>query len=60
MKRYALDSNIVSYVLKKNIRVTGRLRDEIDNGNSVIIPPTVYMENKEQVKSKKEQIRRKK
>jgi tRNA(fMet)-specific endonuclease VapC len=44
MKRYALDSNIVSYVLKKNIRVTGRLRDEIDKGNSVIIPPTVYYE----------------
>jgi tRNA(fMet)-specific endonuclease VapC len=44
MKRYALDSNIVSYVLKKKIRVTDRLRDEIDKGNSVIIPPTVYYE----------------
>jgi predicted nucleic acid-binding protein len=44
MKRYALDSNIVSYILRKNTNVTSRLREEINNGNSVIIPPTVYYE----------------
>jgi tRNA(fMet)-specific endonuclease VapC len=44
MKRYALDSNIVSYILKKDTSVTNRLREEINKGNSVIIPPTVYYE----------------
>jgi predicted nucleic acid-binding protein len=44
MKRYALDSNIVSYILRKNAAVTSRLREEIDKGNSVVIPPTVYYE----------------
>jgi predicted nucleic acid-binding protein len=44
MKRYALDSNIVSCILKKDAGVTSRLREEIDKGNSIIIPPTVYYE----------------
>jgi tRNA(fMet)-specific endonuclease VapC len=44
MKRYALDSNIVSYVLKKDAGVSSRLRDEMNNGNSIISPPTVYYE----------------
>jgi tRNA(fMet)-specific endonuclease VapC len=44
MKRYALDSNIVSYILRKNTTVTSRLREEINKGNSAIIPPTVYYE----------------
>jgi hypothetical protein len=39
MKHYALDSNTVSYILKKNTRVTNRLREMgagWDNGQSVI------------------------
>jgi tRNA(fMet)-specific endonuclease VapC len=44
MKRYALDSNIVSYILRKNAGVTSRLQEEKASGNSVIIPPTVYYE----------------
>jgi predicted nucleic acid-binding protein len=44
MKRYALDSNIVSYILKKNAGVSSRLQEEINKGNSIIIPPTVYYE----------------
>ncbi|MDR1031108.1 MAG: PIN domain-containing protein [Treponema sp.] len=44
MKRYALDSNIVSYILRKDTQVTNRLQEEINKGNRVIIPPTVYYE----------------
>jgi predicted nucleic acid-binding protein len=44
MKRYALDSNIVSYILKKNAGVTSCLREEMNKGNSIMIPPTVYYE----------------
>jgi predicted nucleic acid-binding protein len=44
MKRYALDSNIVSYIFRKNTGVISRLREEINKGNRVIIPPTVYYE----------------
>ena len=41
---YALDTNIVSYILQKNKRVTDRLRAEIRKGNQVVIPPIVYYE----------------
>jgi predicted nucleic acid-binding protein len=44
MKRYALDSNIVSYILQENTSVIDRLSNETNKGNSVIIPPTVYYE----------------
>jgi predicted nucleic acid-binding protein len=41
---YALDTNIVSYILKKDESVVGRLKAEIDEGNYIVIPPIVYYE----------------
>jgi predicted nucleic acid-binding protein len=41
---YALDTNIVSYILQKKEGTIGRLRMEIDRGNHVVIPPIVYYE----------------
>jgi predicted nucleic acid-binding protein len=41
---YALDTNIVSYILKKDEKVTGRLKAAIDSGNYIVIPPIVYYE----------------
>ena len=41
---YALDSNIVSYLLKEKGGVIARLRRVIDNGDEVVIPPIVFYE----------------
>jgi rRNA-processing protein FCF1 len=41
---YALDTNIVSYFLKKNREIIERMKLEINNGNNFAIPPTVYYE----------------
>lgn len=46
MNRYALDSNIVSYLLKKNRNVAARIDKEVTAGNEIIIPPIVYYEVK--------------
>ena len=43
---FALDTNIVSYLLKNNEAVFARYREEIRNGNRIIIPPVTYYEIK--------------
>jgi rRNA-processing protein FCF1 len=43
---YALDTNIVSYFLKKNGRIVARMRLENSKKNQFVIPPTVYFEIK--------------
>ena len=42
--RYALDANIVSYYLKGNRAIIERIAGETDEGNSIVIPPTVFYE----------------
>jgi len=46
MTKYALDTNIVTYYLKGNKTIIARVVKETDNGNSIIIPPTVFYEIK--------------
>jgi predicted nucleic acid-binding protein len=41
---FALDANIVSYILQKREEVIDRLDAEIAQGNEVVIPPIVYYE----------------
>ena len=41
---YALDTNIVSYFLKGDKTITARVKQEMRNGNDLIIPPFVYFE----------------
>jgi len=41
---FALDTNIVSYILQKREEVIDRLDAEIAQGNEVVIPPIVYYE----------------
>ena len=41
---YALDSNIISYLLKKDQQIIDKYNEENANGNSFIIPPVVYYE----------------
>ena len=45
MTKYALDTNIISYYLKGNIKLINRINDEVKDGN-IIIPPIVYFEIK--------------
>ena len=40
----ALDSNIVSYMLKEDIDVITRYRQAFDNGDDFVIPPIVFYE----------------
>ena len=44
MTTYALDSNIVSYFLKKDIVIVARMRLENSKGNQFVIPTMVYFE----------------
>ena len=44
MKKYAIDTNIVSYLLKGNERITAKIEKEKDEGNTFVIPPIVYYE----------------
>ena len=46
MNIYALDSNIISYVLKDDKTVIERYREEAMNGNEFVMPPIVYFEVK--------------
>lgn len=46
MIHYALDTNIVTYYLKGNVTIINRVTNETDNGNTIIIPPTVFYETK--------------
>jgi tRNA(fMet)-specific endonuclease VapC len=41
---YALDSDIVSYILKDDTAVTDRYFAELRNGNEFVIPPVVMYE----------------
>ena len=44
MTTFALDTNIVSYILQNRDDVINRLSSETKNGNNVVIPPIVYYE----------------
>lgn len=44
MTIYALDTNILSYLLKNDERVCSSLRGELVAGNTCIIPPVAYYE----------------
>lgn len=44
MTVYALDTNIVSYLLRNSGGIAKRMESEIDKGNRVVIPPMVYYE----------------
>ena len=46
MKKYALDTSTISYLLKEDPTVSARLRAESDAGNSVTIPLMAYYEIK--------------
>jgi len=41
---YALDTNTISYWLKRNMQIAERLKRTIRQGNTIIIPPTTYYE----------------
>jgi len=44
MITYALDTNIISYMLKGDIKISTSFRQENDKGNIFIIPVAVYYE----------------
>lgn len=44
MKKYVLDSNIISYILKKDVEVIKKFRQANDNGDECIIPAIVFYE----------------
>lgn len=46
MTTYALDSNIISYLLKRDIQAWKRYNQEADAGKECVIPPIVYYEVK--------------
>jgi len=46
MKKYALDSNIVSYLLKGSEQILAKVEGETSAGSEVHIPPIVYYEVK--------------
>ena len=50
--KYALDSNTVSYLLRKNPQVENKIKETVDNGNEYILPPMVYYEVKRWLKLK--------
>jgi len=41
---YALDSNIISYLVDNNKQIISQARDICSNGGSIVIPPMVYYE----------------
>jgi predicted nucleic acid-binding protein len=46
MSTLALDTNILSYILKKDEKVIARLHAEQDKGNECVIPPLAFYEVK--------------
>ena len=44
MKKYALDTNILSYLLKGNELISDKIEKEKNNRNTFVIPPIVYYE----------------
>jgi len=47
---YALDSNIISYLLKNDTEVKQQFQNSMDNNNLYVIPPIVYYEVKRWLK----------
>jgi len=41
---YALDSNIVSYMLKGDVNVIPKYRQALGTGNQMVVPPIVFYE----------------
>jgi len=46
MKKYALDSNTISYILREDPAVSTHMKEESDAGNRLVIPLMVYYEVK--------------
>ena len=46
MRKYALDTNSISFLLKENTAVSTRLKAESDGGSRITIPLMVYYEIK--------------
>jgi predicted nucleic acid-binding protein len=46
MIKYAIDSNIISYLLKGNEQIAERIEAETSIGHEVVIPPIAYYEVK--------------
>jgi predicted nucleic acid-binding protein len=44
MTIFALDTNIVSFLLRNNKKVVNKEKSELNAGNTVVIPPIVYYE----------------
>ena len=44
MRIYALDTNIISFILKENPNVLSHVRQELKARNKLIIPPLAYYE----------------
>jgi rRNA-processing protein FCF1 len=44
VKKYALDTNILSYFLKGNEHIADKIEKEKNNRNTFVIPPIVYFE----------------
>jgi tRNA(fMet)-specific endonuclease VapC len=49
---YALDTNIISYLIQENKTVEERLNNLLKQGNMIVIPPTTYYEIKRGFKHK--------
>ena len=45
MKKYALDTDIMSFYLKGNTKLIDRINNEVKDG-TIVIPPIVYFEIK--------------
>lgn len=46
MTTFALDTNIISYLIKGNKDISARIARETARGNEIVIPPIVYFEIK--------------
>jgi len=44
MKKYAIDTNIISYILKNNKTIINKYRYECNQGNEFVMIPIVYYE----------------
>ena len=44
MKKFTLDTNIISYLLKGNKIIAAKIKEKLDNGDQIIINPITYYE----------------
>ena len=44
MSAYALDADIISYLLKKDAKVSRRVSEKAKNGDVIVIPPIAFYE----------------